>query len=616
MSSFSFAFLRVHSRFQAGVPLGAFLALALVFTVPRYAAGADHASRLSPITVREGVLVHADGREVALWGVNYEFNLSWAYRTYFEPLGVPLTLAALKEIADRDFEELATLRAEIVRVHLLPADFTDENGNLVETVFLQALDYMVSKCREKGMYVYLSLFNRMGRDYRRDSFAARVFGDRGDRDREKSPYLFDPELLDAYERYVRQLIGRCNPQTGVRYCDEPAIAVWELMNEPEFPSVSDLDERGFERIRGDWMVWRLEHAGSGEAASFRNYRHARIAGFLERFYSAIREAGAQQPVFWSYNWPGFIQQHEEIASAVRTSRIDGVSFCLYPGQNDLAQPIDHRNLPSLASINYLPMLKPDGVDWAALRRTREAGKAVVVYEFETWCNDTAYLYPAMARLFRELGAQIACMWEYDPAIAAEYNFVPSHFLNLYTSPAKAASFLVGGEVFRRHPRARRIPDERLGPVEFRFGPFGASYSANTSWFVGDDTLLYSRGLPSDVATDDLTAREWRKIAGTGASPLIEVSGDGIYRLDRITAGYRLALFPDTELRGDLWKAGERATRSKKIVLRNQERRVVKLKLPGWTGRYIVNSPEQGVSTMAEGGQFDALPGIYVLEQEK
>ncbi|MGH8020823.1 MAG: hypothetical protein ACREIA_21560 [Opitutaceae bacterium] len=73
-------------------------------------------------------------------------------------------------------------------------------------------------------------------------------------------------------------------------------------------------------------------------------------------------------------------------------------------------------------------------------------------------------------LFRELGAQIACMWECDPAIAAEYNFVPSHFLNLRTSPAKSASFLVAGEVFRRYPRGRRMPGEDLDTAEYRFGP--------------------------------------------------------------------------------------------------------------------------------------------------
>lgn len=583
----------------------------LLSTTPVIATEAENAPQFSPVTARDGVLVHADGREVALWGVNYEFNLSWEYRSYFAPLGVPPTFEALKEIADRDFEEFVTLGVEIARVHLLPADFTDASGNLVDTPFLQALDYLVAKCREKGMYVYLSLFNRMGGDYLKDSFAARVYGENGERDREKFPYLFDPGLVAAYENYVRQLLGRRNPFSQTTYADEAAIAVWELMNEPEFPSLEELDWRGCEHIKADWLAWRAKHRDRDEAAAFRAYQQERTREFLDRFCAAIRETGAQQPVFWSYNWPGFIGRHAEIAAAVRESRIDGISFCLYPGQNDLPYPIDHSNLPSLAQTNYLPMLLPDGVDWSEVRRTRAGGKAVVVYEFETWCNDTAYLYPAMARLFRELGAQIACMWEYDPAIAAEYNLVPSHFLNLRTSPAKAASFIVAGEVFRRYPRGRRLPGERLDATEFRFGQFGSSFSANTSWFIGDDTLMYSRHLPPELA-GELPVREWRSIAGTGGSAAMEVSGDGLYRLEKVPEGYRLTLLPDTEIQGDLWKPARGAP---KIRLRT-DARTVKLKIPGWTGRFVVSSTRDTPVAVAEAGEFAVPPGVYLLQRSE
>lgn len=573
---------------------------------------ANQMAQFSRVTARDGVLVHEDGREVALWGVNYEFNLSWEYRNYFKPLGVPLTIESLREIADRDFEELEMLDVQIVRVHLLPADFTDARGGLADTVFLQALDHLVAKCREKGMYVYLSLFNRMGSDYLKDSFAARQYGENGRLDREKAPYLFDPELVDAYERYVRELLDRRNPLTGTRYADEPAIAVWELMNEPEFPSLKDLDEPGYESIRTEWTAWRAAHRAMNEAEAFREFRRERVLKFLDRFCAAVRETGGQQPVFWSYNWPGFIQKHEEVAEAVRASRIDGVSFCLYPGQNDLPHPIDHNNLPSLSERNFLPMVRPDGVDWRELRRTRESGKAVVVYEFETWCNDTGYLYPAMARIFRELGAQIACMWEYDPAIAAEYNFVPSHFLNLHTSPAKAASFLVAGEVFRRRSRGTVEPGERLGETAFRFGPFGASFSDKTSWYIGEDTLMYAKSLPADVEADDLAAREWRKIVGTGNSPVIEVSGDGLYKLERVERGYRLTLFPDTERRRDLWKNERSAGLSPRVVLRAEPRRV---KLAGWGDSFSVRSltKDDARPIVVRDGRFEASPGVYLLE---
>lgn len=506
----------------------------------------------SPITVNEGRLKTSDGKDVALWGVNYSVNLSWEYDNYFKPLGIPLTIESLRSIAAEDFAELKELDVRIVRVHLSPSDFTASDGALVDNVFLQALDDLVARCRREGLYVYLSLFNRIGADHLPDSFAARRVGDGKDAGKNKKPYLCDPALLEAFDRYVRALALRVNPLTGVSYADEPTIAIWELMNEPEFMEKEDLAEPGCEGVLADFKQWCADRPAETKDERFALYRREKLAAFLARMHRALRDSGAQQPIFWTYNWPGFMERRRDLEEVVWKSPVDGVSFCLYPGQSTIPYPIDYMNLPDLSEKNLLPMTAPEGMDWSAVRRAREHGKAVAVYEFETWCNATGYLYPAMARLFRQLGAQVACMWEYDPAVAAPRNFVPSHFLNLRATPEKAASFVIAGEVFNHTPLGST--DGIFTESEHRFGASGASFPAATSWHVTDAQLLYSGGLPADIKISGEQTPGFRRILGTGDSPLIRASGNGLYRWEITDDGARLTVWPDVEVIGPLWRS--------------------------------------------------------------
>jgi mannan endo-1,4-beta-mannosidase len=51
-----------------------------------------------------------------------------------------------------------------------------------------------------------------------------------------------PLCRAAYREWVEQIATRMNAFTGNRYCDEPAILAWELMNEPRCPNVNNGEE--------------------------------------------------------------------------------------------------------------------------------------------------------------------------------------------------------------------------------------------------------------------------------------------------------------------------------------------------------------------------------------
>ena len=68
---------------------------------------------------------------------------------------------------------------------------------------------------------------------------------------------------------------------------------------------------------------------------------------------------------------------------------------------------------------------------------------------------TGYLYPAMARTYRAVGAQFAAMFAYDMLRTAPFNLGwQTHYLNLVHTPKKAVSAVIAAEAMRRLPRFR------------------------------------------------------------------------------------------------------------------------------------------------------------------
>ena len=199
--------------------------------------------------------------------------------------------------------------------------------------------------------------------------------------------------------------------------------------------------------------WRVARGLTEPGPVFRTWRYEIVKAYLARLCAAVRATGARQPIVWNLNWPGFVGEHEDVFQATADSPVDAVSFCCYPGQAGLPQ--DYWNHPvDLSGTNYLPYVRDCYTDYRLLRwvlGTRFAHKAKVVYEFETFYNQSIYLYPALARLYRGLGAQMAQMWQYTLSPVAEYAG-GSHYLNLLCTPAKAVSIALAGQVFASTPR--------------------------------------------------------------------------------------------------------------------------------------------------------------------
>ncbi|MFZ5832289.1 MAG: hypothetical protein ACOY3P_19560 [Planctomycetota bacterium] len=141
-----------------------------------------------------------------------------------------------KEKAPALAARLAKYGVNILRLH----SFDSQYGPLIDyrtgttrelnADGLDRLDYFIAELKRRGIYVYIDLL-----DYRQfrtadgvkhgDEFTHNWAGSM------KGASIFDERMIELQKEYATKLLTHLNPYTGLRYVDEPAIAVVETTNE-------------------------------------------------------------------------------------------------------------------------------------------------------------------------------------------------------------------------------------------------------------------------------------------------------------------------------------------------------------------------------------------------
>ena len=489
-----------------------------------------------------------DNSEVALFGANYSLASSCDFRA------AGYVGADRKRLVDADLAHFARMGWNGMRLCFWGDwENCDAQGNLIDNAHLDVLDYTIAEADKRGIAIlftpittYSSLFPD-GKDSDEIKGFSKVY--------QKDRLGLDPAPIQAQCNYLRQLFNHVNRYTDRAYKDEPAILFVELINEP------------------------THHPDD----------FAKSVDYINSLASAVRDTGCDRLLFYN------LSQDFRIAEAIKTSVVPGMTFAWYPtGLNsghelraNFLRAVDH----------YTPMANP------ALR-----GRPSLVYEFDSADMSSGYMYPAMARSFREAGAQMTCMFSYDMMATAPYNLGwQTHFLNLVSSPNKAVSAMIAGEVIKRIPRFSHWGDY---PENRHFGPFSVSYEDNLSEMLTDDTFLYSNSTRSIPAHPEKLDR----VVGRGDSAVVRYPGSGVYFLDKLSEGvWRLELYPDAvEVADPFARKLSTSKPSIQLIARQWPMRV---DLPDLGLTFSVQRLDQSASIVsARGGEIEIVPGVYILSK--
>lgn len=451
----------------------------------------------------------------------------------------------IREQMRRDVAHFRRLGLDCIRLHTFDVEFSTKEGGFIDNEHVALLDDLIALCARNGIKTVLTpiaWWHTAGDA--RGGFSA---------DWTIQQMTSDPRAWAVQERFLKEFANHVNRSTGRRYADDPAIIAFELINEPHYPK--------------DWP-------------------DAKVTEYIDRLAAALRSTGTDKPIFYNC-WEGR-------NAACGAAAIDGVTCSDYP----TGLVADRELLGSQLGRIVATTIKGDA---------RVADKLKMIYEFD--CADVggAYMYPAMAREFRHEGCSVANQFQYDALATADRNLMwKTHHLSLVYTPAKAISFAIAAEVFRRSPLGcPYTPDIDA----LRFDDIGVRIDArrNLSQLVTEEDYFYT----ADPLDPPPAPEKLRRIWGVGASPVAAATGNGAYFLDRATHGvWRLQLYPNVL---DLADPYEGNTSPKHAVIR--EARTIRLSLPdlGATWRVRRADGDGAIVATAADGAVALMPGDYVVE---
>ncbi|HEX6071290.1 MAG TPA: hypothetical protein VFZ18_15765, partial [Longimicrobiaceae bacterium] len=497
----------------------------------------------------EGVMRWTEtGAEVALFGVNYTTPFAYAYRAH------GYVGADRKQAIDADVAHLARLGVDAYRIHMWDREISDRQGNLRENDHLDLMEYLVARLLERDIRVILTPIFHGGPGYPERNPVTEGFSE----DYSKGEMTVNPEARRVQRDYFTQLVRHVNPYTGRTLIDEPGLLAIEIFNEPSHPAPP-----------------------------------AEQTAYISEMAGALREAGFTKPILYNISI-GWSDAH---ARAVCSADVQGVTFQWYP--SGLV-----RN--STVRTNMLPNVDRYPIPFIGIPECRD--KARLVYEFDAADVMGSYMYPAMARAFRGAGMQWATQFAYDPMAIAHVNTeYQTHYLNLVYTPAKAISFLIAGEAFRRVPRGASYG---AYPASSRFGPFRVDHAEDLSEMVTEEEFYHS----NTTLTRPPDAERLRHVAGHGSSPLVAYEGSGAYFLDRLEEGvWRLEVYPDVAHLEDPFGRARIDREVARLLWREWP---MDIDLPDLGADFTVRPVNEGNShaAIAAGGAFSVWPGVYVLRR--
>lgn len=497
---------------------------------------------------KQGVLRDPAGNECAFFGFNYCMPFAHGYRMH-QRRGIDP-----KSAIDRDTYHMARLGANAFRVHIWDVEISDSEGNLIENEHLDLLDYTIAKCAERGIKTVVTGIAFWGNGWPEpDDKSLPGFSNKIP----KNEATWNKATVEAHERYLTQLMRHRNPYTGYTYATDPNIVAIEINNEPNQTNPNRAKE---------------------------------LTAYVNRMAKAIRNTGCHKPILYN------VAENTAMIDSYLAANIDGITCQWYP--SGLVGGHAHTE-------NFLPLVAHYRLPFADKKGMKN--KARIIYEFDAADIFGGYIYPAMARSFRESGFQWGTMFAYDPFAIADINTdYNTHYLNIAFTPQKAVSYSIAAEAFRHLPRYTSFGDF---PQNSAFENFTVDYRNNISLLNYDTIFAYSNSTQETPKKPETLKR----IIGCGSSPIVQYEGSGAYFIDKIDDGiWRLEIYPDAMLVDNPFRIHNSEQRTVAVI--KNDTNTMRIALPDLGHNCLLQSAKS--TTVVSCDSFDIVPGTYVLKNKQ
>ncbi|MFW5856227.1 MAG: hypothetical protein ACOCVB_03020, partial [Bacillota bacterium] len=216
------------------------------------------------VKVKDGHFYFENGERIRFFGVNLVFGAAMPDQ----------------KMADIIADRLARSGINMVRFHHVDSyqkgpesntliDYSQGNSQSLHQDNVDRFDYLVSKLKEKGIYFHIDLFTLRyylpgdDLDYPDDLKGAL-----------KQLNYFNQRLIELHKKFIKQYLTHKNPYTGLRYVDDPAVAVVQLLNENSiFWDNGEIEAPSYQKeLDLAWNKWLLKKYNSrqGMATAWTN----------------------------------------------------------------------------------------------------------------------------------------------------------------------------------------------------------------------------------------------------------------------------------------------------------------------------------------------------------
>ncbi len=204
----------------------------------------------------DGHFYFEDKTRARFWGVNLVSN----------------AINLDRDTIDNLTTELAKNGVNMIRLHLIDSnymasliDYSSGNSSNLNPEMLDKVDYLIAKCGEKGIYIYLDLLDARSFLESEDIVNGSLL-----KPQAKIVSIFNDTLIAMQKQYATNLFTHVNPYTKKTYAQDPTIALVEITNENGMiwnpygggTGWRDIPEPYQSELKEKWNNWLLEKYGS------------------------------------------------------------------------------------------------------------------------------------------------------------------------------------------------------------------------------------------------------------------------------------------------------------------------------------------------------------------